>query len=88
MSLFFPDRFSFVNLGTGFGVTVREFIGIFEETIGTKINKRVVGRRHGDTVGVCSSGAVAQKMLSWLPSLSLKDGITDALRWEAIKKDI
>ena len=50
------ENFVEINLGTGKGTTVLEFIEAFEEVSGTKINQVQSDPRPGDVAGVFASG--------------------------------
>ena len=75
------EDFLEINLGTGKGTTVLEFIEAFEEVSGTKINWVQDDPRPGDVAGVFASGDKARKALDWIPRMSLEQGIADSLKW-------
>lgn len=75
------EDFLEINLGTGKGTTVLEFIEAFEEVSGTKINWVKDDPRPGDVAGVFASGDKARKALDWIPRMSLEQGIADSLKW-------
>ena len=75
------EDFLEINLGTGKGTTVLEFIEAFEEVSGTKINWVKDDPRPGDVTGVFASGEKARKALDWIPRMSLEQGIADSLKW-------
>lgn len=76
--------FEIINVGSGTGVTVKEFVQAFLEVSGTPLNVVVGARRAGDSAGAFADTTKAQSLLGWTPSLSLKTGIADALTWEKI----
>ena len=75
------EDFLEINLGTGKGTTVLEFIEAFEEVSGTKINWVKDDPRPGDVAGVFASRDKARKALDWIPRMSLEQGIADSLKW-------
>ena len=75
------EDFLEINLGTGKGTTVLEFIEAFEEVSGAKINWVKDDPRPGDVAGVFASGEKARKALDWIPRMSLEQGIADSLKW-------
>ncbi|MGB4164064.1 MAG: UDP-glucose 4-epimerase GalE [Bacillota bacterium] len=77
-----------INLGSGNGVTVREFVTAFEKVIGKSINKVDAPRRPGDAAGAYASAARAYELLGWKAVLSIEQGIADALEWAKVKHEI
>lgn len=75
------DSYRVINLGTGNGVTVREFVDAFQKVLGKKINVVEAPPRPGDVAGYFASADVAAKLLGWKTHLSVEDGIRDALKW-------
>jgi UDP-glucose 4-epimerase len=78
------DRCPIINLGTGKGVTVKEFIAAFEEVLGRSISKTEGSPRPGDNAGCYTTAKRALDWLTWHPSLSLQQGIADALEWHRL----
>ena len=70
-----------LNLGSGQGVTVQEFVGAFEHVIHRKIAAQVGARRPGDISGAYANSDFARKTLGWIPTLTIETAISDALRW-------
>lgn len=79
--------FSVINVGSGSGVTVREFAEAFQAVTGVPLTIRVGGRRPGDTAGAFADTRLAAQLLDWSPERSLEEGIADSLRWQG-KADI
>jgi len=77
-----------INLGSGKGVTVREFVTAFEKVIGKPINKVDAPRRPGDAAGAYASAERAQKLLGWKAELPIEKGIADALEWDRVKHTV
>ena len=79
----FPDRpgFIVINLGSGNGVTVREIVSAFERVHGSPIPQEDAPPRPGDVAGAYANGDRAAELLGWRTTMSLEDGIRDALAW-------
>ncbi len=79
----FPDGqgFMVINLGTGSGVTVREIVSAFERVHGSPIPQEDAPPRPGDVAGAYANADRAAELLGWRATLSLEDGIRDALAW-------
>jgi UDP-glucose 4-epimerase len=69
-----------INIGTGTGTTVREFVAAFQQVAGP-LKVRETGPRPGDQVGSFTRGDLARRLLDWKPELTVADGIRDSLRW-------
>ncbi len=70
-----------INLGTGAGTTVREFIAAFERVSGTTVPLADGPMRPGDYVGAFANVDKCRELLDWSTSLSLDDAIGSALAW-------
>ncbi len=79
----FPDMggSEIINLGTGTGVTVREFVHAFERVLGRQVPTIDAPPRPGDVAGAYAGIEKAERLLDWRPELSLEDGIRHALEW-------
>ncbi len=75
---------STLNLGTGSGVTVREFVSSFERVLGRKLDVKEAPARDGDNAGCCTIIDKAKTLLGWTPQSSLDEGIRSALEWDEI----
>ena len=73
--------FAAVNLGTGNGVTVREFVAAFQQAAEGKVRVEEAPRRPGDTAGTYADISRAQRLLKWAPQHSVAEGIASALAW-------
>ncbi len=80
--------YAVINLGTGQGVTVREMVSAFERVYGTTLPKREMPPRPGDVAGSYASADKASALLGWKASLSIDQGISDALKWGEIRNEI
>ncbi len=74
-----------INLGTGAGTTVREFVAAFVAATGLPLKVRDAPPRPGDVVGSFTRGTRAAELLGWTPQLSIEDAIRDSQRWSAIR---
>ena len=79
----FPDGpgFVIINLGTGSGVTVREIVSAFENVHGSPIPQEDAPPRPGDVAGAYANADKAAELLGWQTTMTLEDGIRDALAW-------
>jgi UDP-glucose 4-epimerase len=77
-----------INLGTGKGVTVKELVAAFEKVIGHSIAKREAEPRPGDVAGSFANADTAGRLLGWEASLSIEQGISDALKWGELRSSI
>ena len=80
----FPDGggCDVINLGTGSGVTVREFLSAFENVLGRRMPSVDAPPRPGDIAGAYANVDKARHVLGWRPTLTLEDGIRHALEWD------
>ena len=70
-----------INLGTGHGVTVREFVDSFQRAYGGKLAVREAPARPGDTAGSFASCDRAWDLLEWKTRLSLEQSLVGAIEW-------
>ena len=79
----FPRRggYEVINLGTGTGVTVREFVAAFERVLGREVPTMDAPPRPGDVAGAYANVDKAYRLLDWRPALTLEDGIRHSLEW-------
>jgi UDP-glucose 4-epimerase len=74
-----------INLGTGNGTTVKEFVAAFEAVTGHAVRVREGAARPGDNAGSFTRSAKAGELLGWQPRLTLAQGIADSASWSAIR---
>lgn len=79
------ERHEIVNLGTGAGITVREFVTAFEDALGCKINSKNAPPRPGDPAGAYASCEKAAQLFNWKAELSVTQAIIDSLIWSGLK---
>jgi len=77
-----------INLGTGTGITVREFVAAFERVYGQTLNKEETNPRPGDVAGAYANADKALALLGWKAELSIDQGIADALKWGEVRETI
>ena len=77
-----------VNLGSGRGTTVWELVRTFENVLGEDIDVVVADRRTGDTAGAYASNDRALRLLGWVPTFTLEQGIEDTARWLAVRSHL
>ncbi|MGA2876319.1 MAG: UDP-glucose 4-epimerase GalE [Nitrososphaerales archaeon] len=82
------NPYEVINLGSGRGTTVRELVATFNEVSIVPIDTVDMPRRKGDTAGAYANYDKAQRLLGWIPKLSLAESIQDSLRWSQIRDDL
>ncbi|MDR1533384.1 MAG: UDP-glucose 4-epimerase GalE [Clostridiales bacterium] len=76
------DGFLPINIGSGIGVTVKEFIFAFENIYGEKINISYTDRRPGDVAGTYANTTRAKNLINWKSTLTIEEAVLDAIRWD------
>ncbi len=76
------SEFLTLNLGSGKGHSVLEVVKSFEDTIGEKINYKIVGRRPGDTAKTIADPTQAKKILGWETRRTILDMCSDSWAWQ------
>jgi UDP-glucose 4-epimerase len=77
-----------INLGCCNGVTVNEFVTIFEKVYGKRLETEMAPPRAGDVAGAYAGIDRAYSLLGWKPELTIEDGIRDALRWGDARESV
>ncbi len=77
-----------INLGTGSGTTVLELVAAFNRVAEQPVTVAYGPRRPGDGAGTFTRSDRARNLLDWRPQLSLEQGITDTLRWFAVRDQV
>lgn len=72
---------TYINLGAGDGVTVRELLGAVERVVGRPVPTTEAPPRPGDAVGAFANADKAAELLGWRTELSLDQAIASALAW-------
>ncbi len=81
-------RYAVINIGTGEGTTVREFVTAFLSASGMTVRVRETDPRPGDVAGSFTRSSRARELLDWTPQLSIEEAIRDSVRWSAIRDTI
>ena len=71
-----------LNLGTGIGTSVLEFVMTFQEVNNCSIFYEFVDRRPGDIGITIANNKLAKKYLNWFPSRDLEDICRDGWCWQ------
>jgi UDP-glucose 4-epimerase len=74
-----------INLGTGSGTTVKEFVSAFLAASGMSVRVRETAPRPGDVAGSFTRSQKARELLGWAPQLSIEEAIRDSVRWSAVR---
>lgn len=74
-----------INIGSGTGVTVKEFLFAFQNVTGEKVKTVYTDRRPGDVCGSYANINRAKNTIEWEAKRTIEDAIIDAVRWEEIK---
>ncbi len=85
-----PDQeghYQVINLGTGAGTTVREFVAAFVAATGVELTVRETQARPGDFIGWYTRSQKAKELLGWEARLSIEDAIRDSQRWSAVRDE-
>lgn len=80
--------YSYINLGRGDGVTVRELIAAVERVVGKLVPVKEAPSRPGDAVGAYANADKAAKLLGWKTEHTLDEAIASALAWGEKRKSV
>ena len=80
--------YTVINLGSGNGVTVKEFVAAFEKVYGQKVPVAIKPPRPGDVAGAYANADRAEDLLGWKAELPIEEGIRDALKWGKVRDTI
>lgn len=75
------SRNTAINLGTGTGTTVLEFVEAFNAVTGPPVTVVPSPRRPGDQAGAYTRSTRAAELLGWRAEHTVTDGIRDTLAW-------
>ncbi len=81
-------NYTVINLGTGKGVTVKEFLVAFENVVGKQLPVSIQPPRPGDIAGAYANADKAKRLLGWKTEKSIEEGIADALKWGKVRDTI
>ena len=71
-----------LNLGTGKGTSVLEFISTFEKVNKVKVPFSFSERRRGDNAFVVANNSLAKSILNWAPKRKISDMCRDGWNWQ------
>jgi UDP-glucose 4-epimerase len=77
-----------INLGTGTGTTVLEFVEAFNQVADRPVTVGHAPRRAGDSAGAYTRSTRAADLLGWRAEHTVADGIRDSLNWFAQRERI
>lgn len=77
-------NYTHINIGTGIGVTVKEFISAFQNVTGNKVTIKYGERRRGDIAGHFASTSRAKNLIGWKAELPIEEAILDTVRWREL----
>lgn len=76
-----------LNIGSGVGVTVKEFVYAFENIVGERVNVELSDEhRPGDIAGSYANTSLAKELIDWEASFAIEEAILDAVRWEELNE--
>ncbi|GAA1520089.1 UDP-glucose 4-epimerase GalE [Nocardioides humi] len=80
--------YTYINLGAGSGVTVRELLAAVERAVGRPVPVVEAPARPGDAAGAYANADKAAELLGWRTELSLNDAIASALAWGEKRRSV
>lgn len=80
------SSYEVINLGNGQGTTVKEMVTAFMNVTGSELDIREIEPRDGDVAGAYTNSNKAEAYLGWKTTLTIEDGIRDAIKWSKIWK--
>lgn len=80
--------YTYINLGSGDGVTVRELLAAVERVVGKPVPVVEAPARPGDAAGAYANADKALRLLGWKTELSLDEAISSALAWGEKRKEV
>jgi UDP-glucose 4-epimerase len=80
--------YTYINLGAGDGVTVRELLAAVERVVGKPVPVTEAPPRPGDAAGAFANADKAAELLGWRTELSLDEAIASALAWGERRKNV
>ena len=75
-------QFIAINIGTGIGTSVLEFIRIFEKVNKVEVPFSFEERRLGDNSSVIADNSLAKSLLEWTPKRNIEDACRDGWNWQ------
>jgi UDP-glucose 4-epimerase len=71
-----------INIGTGKGSSVLEFVQTFEKECNFKLNWEFGERRSGDVAEIYANADKAKSTLNWQAKYTVKEAVIDSWNWE------
>lgn len=71
-----------INIGTGKGSSVLEFVQTFEKECNFKLNWEFGERRSGDVAEIYANADKAKLILNWQAKYTVKEAVIDSWNWE------
>lgn len=81
------SQLSVFNVGTGYGVSVKEIIEIFQEVNGVSLKVEYGERRKGDVEAIYADSEKANKELGWAAQYNTEDALKHAWKWQQTLKE-
>lgn len=78
-------RYDVLNLGSGNGTTVREFVTAFQRAVDRPLRVTEAPRRPGDVAGSYTKTDKVRATLGWEPEFTVEDGIRHSLDWATLR---
>ncbi|MDC3047475.1 UDP-glucose 4-epimerase GalE [Prochlorococcus sp. AH-736-A21] len=75
-------QFKAINLGTGVGTSVLEFIRTFEKVNNVEVPFCFKDRRQGDSAFLVADNSLAKYLLNWIPKRNIEDICKDGWNWQ------
>lgn len=73
--------FEVINLARGKAVSLMEFIGAIEKSLGMKAEMNMLGMQKGDVHMTYADITKARKLLGYEPKMDLQEGVDDFVSW-------
>ena len=79
---------TYLNVGTGNGLSVLDIINTFEEVNNLKVNYIIGPRRSGDIQEIYSDGDKVMNVIGWKAVKTINEALISAWNWQKSKKQI
>lgn len=77
----------YYNIGKGKGISVKEVLKAFEESLEIDIPTEVIKRREGDVSNIFANSRLAEEKLDWKAKRDVKEMVRSTLKWEETKNN-
>ena len=75
------SMYEIINLGNHHAITLNELVGFIEKSLNKKINLEKLKKQPGDVDNTYADITMAKKLLSWEPTVTIKEGINKFVNW-------